>query len=184
MSWKIIFITLCLFICCILETNAVTYQLDEKKSKVTYTLTNFGFPFKRKPLPTTGEIILSEDLKELESLKLKTRFISKNFLFKKFINFDQYPDFQFVSILDKPIQIEGVKVITLTGDVLFHGATKRVRIELNNKSTDKKIIFTGYLNIEMSNFGLVPPHFIFFRMDDLIRNKVELTADLIPICKE
>ena len=176
MFWKTI-ITFCIFIYC-LEANASTLQLDENKSKVTYTLTDFGFPFKRKALPTTGEISLSEDSKELTGLKLKTKFISKNFLFKKFINFDQYPDFQFVSIPDKPIPLDEVKVIELTGDVLFHGATKRVTIKLNNKSTDKKIIFTGYLNIEMSNFGLIPPRFIFFRMDDLIRNKVELTADL------
>ena len=177
MFWKTIFITFCVFAFCI-EVNASTLQLDEKKSKITYTLTDFGFPFKRKALPTIGEISLSEDLKELTGLKLKTKFISKNFLFQKFINFDQYPDFQFVSIPDKPVLIDGVKVIELTGDVLFHGATKRITIKLNNKSTDKKIILTGYLNIEMSNFGLIPPHFIFFRMDDLIRNKVEIVADL------
>ena len=177
MFWKIIFITLCLFVCCI-EANANTFPLDEKKTKITYTLTQFGFPFKRKALPTIGEISLSEDLKELKGLKLQTKFISKNFLFKKFINFDQYPDFQFAAVLDKPVRIEGIKVIELSGDVLFHGETKRIIIKLNNKSTDKKIILSGYLNIEMSNFGLIPPHFVFFTMDDLIRNKVEIVADL------
>ena len=177
MFWKTIFIAFCIFVFC-LESSASTLSLDEKKSKVTYTLTNFGFPFKRKALPTTGEISLSEDLKELTGLKLETKFISKNFLFKKFINFDQYPDFQFVAIIDNPVQIYGVEVIELLGDVLFHGETKRVTIKLNNKSTDKKIVLVGDLNIEMSNFGLIPPRFIFFRMDDLIRNKVELVADL------
>lgn len=174
---KIILITCCIFICCI-EANAAVLQLDEKKSRVTYTLTQFGFPFKRKGLPTTGEIILNENSRELEGLKLKTKFISKNFLFKKFINFDQYPDFQFVAVFDKPILIYGAKEIELSGDVLFHGVTKRITIKLKNKSTDKKIILSGYLNIEMSNFGLIPPHFVFFTMDDLIRNKVELVADL------
>ena len=177
MIWKTIFITFCICIFC-LEADAKTFQLNESESTVTYTLTDFGFPFKRKALPTTGEIGLSEDSKKLTGLKLKTKFISKNFLFRKFIDFDKYPDFQFVSIPDKPVLIDGVEVIELTGDVLFHGETKRVTIKLNNKSTDKKIIFTGHLDIEMSNFGLVPPHFIFFRMDDLIRNKVELVADL------
>ena len=157
--------------------SAKNLELIEKKSKVTYTLTQFGFPFKRKALPTTGEISLSEDLKALKSLKMKTKFISKNFLFKKFINFDQYPDFQFISTINKPIQIDGVKVIELSGNVLFHGVTKPVTIRLNNKSTDKKIIFVGYLNIEMSNFGLIPPKFIFFTIDDFIRNKVELFAE-------
>lgn len=173
-------IIIVVFFICILAScaDAKVMQLDEKKNKITYTLTNFGFPFKRKALPTTGELILSDDLKELISLKLKTKFISKNFLFKKFINFDKYPDFQFVSVLDKPVQIDGVEVIELSGDVLFHGETKRITIKLTNKSTDKKIILTGYLNIEMSNFGLVPPHFVFFRMDDLIKNKVELEVDL------
>ena len=177
MFWKTIFITFCIFICC-LEANAGTLQLDEKKSKVTYTLTQFGFPFKRKALPTTGEINLSENAEMLNGLKIKTKFISKNVLFKKFINFDKYPDFQFVAVLDKPISINGVKVIELTGDVLFHGVTKQITIKLKNKSIDKKIILVGYLNIEMSNFGLKPPHFVFFTMDDLIRNKVELVADL------
>ena len=177
MFWKTIFATFCIFIYCI-GANATTLQLNEKKSKVTYTLTQYGFPFKRKGLPTTGKIRLSEDLKELEFLKLKTKFISKNILFKKFISFDQYPDFQFVSMLDKPVQIDGVKVIELSGEVLFHGVVKPITIKLKNKSTDKKIILVGYLNIEMSNFGLIPPHFAFFTMDDLIRNKVELVADL------
>ena len=177
MFLKTIFITFCVCIFC-LDANAHILQLDEKKSKVTYTLTQFGFPFKRKGLPTTGEIELSKDLKELKSLKLKTKFISTNFLFQKFISFDQYPDFQFVSTLDKPIPISEVDVIELPGKVLFHGETKSVTIKLKNKSTDKKIILVGYLNIEMSNFGLVPPHFVFFTMDDLIRNKVEIVADL------
>ncbi|MBI3590959.1 MAG: YceI family protein [Candidatus Melainabacteria bacterium] len=176
MIWRTIFITFCVFIFC-LEASANTLPLDEKKSKVTYTLTQFRFPFKRKALPTTGEISLSENSKELEGLKLKTKFISKNFLFKKFINFDLYPDFQFVSMLSKPIPIDGTKVIELSGNVLFHGVAKQVTIKLNNKSTDKKIIFVGYLNIEMSNFGLTPPRFIFFTVDDLIRNKVELFAE-------
>ena len=176
MFWKTIIIIFCVCLFC-LDANAKTFLLDEKKSKVTYTLTQFGFPFKRKALPTTGEIVLSEDLKELKFLKLKTKFISKNFLFKKFINFDQYPDFQFVSMLDKPVRIDGVKVIELSGYVLFHGVTKPITIKLKNKSTDKKIILVGYLNIEMSNFGLIPPHFVFFTMDDLIRNKVELVAE-------
>ena len=177
MFWKIIFIAFYVFIS-YLEAGASTLQLDEKKSKVTYTLTKFGFPFQRKALPTTGEILLSETSGELEGLKLKTNFISKNFLFQKFINFDQYPDFQFIAILDKPVLIDGVKVIELSWDVLFHGVTKRITIKLKNKSTDKKIILSGHLNIEMSNFGLIPPHFVFFTMDDLIRNKVELVANL------
>ena len=161
------------------NASAKDFVLDSNKSTVTYTLTQFGFPFKRKALPTTGEISLSEDLKELNSLKIKTKFISKNFLFKKFINFNKYPDFQFTSTLDKPIQLDRIEVIELSGDVLFHGETKRVSIKLENKSTDKTIILVGYLNIEMSNFGLIPPHFIFFTMDDLIKNKVELFAEKI-----
>ena len=177
MFWKTLLTILCIFIFC-LEATARTLQLNEKKSKVTYTLTQFGFPFKRKGLPTTGEINLSEDSKMLQGLKLKTKFISTNFLFQKFISFDLYPDFQFVAVIDKPILLKGIKVIELSGDVLFHGAHKRITIKLKNKSTDKKIIFSGYLNIEMSGFGLVPPHFAFFTMDDLIRNKVELIADL------
>ena len=138
MFWKILIITFCTVLSC-LEANADTFQLDEKKSKVTYTLTQFGFPFKRKGLPTTGEISLNKDLTELESLELKTKFISKNFLFKKFINFDKYPDFQFVSTLSKPIPINGVKVIELSGNVLFHGVTRNITIKLHNKSTDKKL---------------------------------------------
>ena len=176
MFWKTIFATFCIFIYCI-GANATTLQLNEKKSKVTYTLTQYGFPFKRKGLPTTGKIRLSEDLKELEFLKLKTKFISKNILFKKFISFDQYPDFQFASTLSEPISISE-DVIELLGEVLFHGVVKPITIKLKNKSTNKKIILVGYLNIEMSNFGLIPPHFAFFTMDDLIRNKVELVADL------
>ncbi len=177
MFWKTIFTIFCIFICCI-EANAKTFQLDEKKSKITYTLTSFGFPFKRKALPTTGEIGLSENSEMLERLELKAKFTSKNPIFKKFINIEQYPDFQFASILTKPIQINGVKVIELSGDVLFHGEIKRVTVKLNNRSKDKKIIFTGYLNIEMSNFGLKPPRFLFFTVEDLIKNKVELVADL------
>ena len=181
MFWKKIFIALSVFICC-LEANATTLQLDEKKSKVTYTLTQYGFPFKRKGLPTIGEIELSEDLKALKGIKIKTKFISKNILFKKFISFDQYPDFQFASTLSEPISISE-DVIELLGEVLFHGVVKPITIKLKNKSTNKKIILVGYLNIEMSNFGLIPPHFAFFTMDDLIRNKVELVADLGPSCK-
>ncbi len=176
MFWKTI-ITFCIFVYC-LEANASTLQLDEKKTKITYTITQFGFPFKRKALPTTGEIVLSENSKMLERLELKTKFISKNDLFKKFINFEKYPDFQFASMLSRPIQINGVKVIELPGYVLFHGVTNEITIKLKNKSTDKKIILIGYLNIKMSNFGLIPPRFIFFTADDLIRNKVELVVPL------
>lgn len=183
------------FICFLLFTfifsgkvSADTLKLDEEESKLQYNVTCFGITFKKKLLPVTGEIIVAKpppqvpgfcELPRFLGINMKARFTSVNPLFRKFINFDLYPDFDFQGILNNPINLRETKEIELEGYLSFHGVTNKIKIMLKNKSKDNLIKLTGTLLTKMSDYGLEPPHFVFLTIDDIIKTKIELVAPLL-----
>ena len=173
---KILILILCLFVVQN-SAQATNIPLDENQSKVTYTLTAFSIPFKRKPLPASGTIYFNQDLSLFKGINLKCKFTSVNPIFRKFINFDKYPYFQFSGNLENPISLKGKKIIELTGDISFHGVTKKTKVKLKNNSNDNLISFIGFVNIKMTDFGLKPPRFLFLSVDNPIKTKFELIAD-------
>src|SRR3990167_2035413 len=77
-------------------------ELEKKESKVIYTLTSYGIPFKIKALPTTGELNIEDEnnLIKLKEINMKAHFTSKLALFRKLVEFDKYPYFSFSSEFD------------------------------------------------------------------------------------
>jgi len=52
-------------------------------------------------------------------------------------------------------------------------------VELKNVSDTENYLFTGEINIKMTEFGLIPPRFLFFRVDDHIKTEVEIYSNKI-----
>ena len=163
--------------------------LNCEKSKITYSLSKFGIPFKIKSLPTTGvmefDVISSaggEGCKSvlLKKFDIKANFTSKLQLFRKFIEYDKYPYFSFSSDIKKPILVESNKDIFIDGNVNFHGVSKKVFVKLSCTTEKGNIYFKGNLNIKMSDFGLTPPRILFITIDDLVKTRIELHSTDLP----
>ena len=183
MNWKKLILStcLCLFISFV-PACAETIKLNEEQSKLNYTLSCLGIPIKKKALPASGQIDVerfdsqtSEKI-QLKGLKLTVKFTSKNPLFRKTIDYDKYPDFKFFSDLDKPLLLQNRKLTELTGDLSFHGVTKKITIKLKNKSEGDLVSLIGFLNIKMTDFEIIPPRILFIFVDNVIKTKVELYA--------
>lgn len=176
---KTIYTTLAIWLITSKACYATNFQINEEKSKLTYSLSDFGIVFKRKPLPMKGFIQTERDL--LKKISLTVRFTSHNPFFRSFIEYDKYPDFSFTSNLEKPIIFKDEKYITLKGKVTFHGITKEINAKLKNLSTENEFFFRGPINIKMTEFGLKPPRFLIFKVDNLIKTDVEIYSTPIYI---
>lgn len=178
MKWKTFIITASLFLLGH-TAYAKSFELDKDKSKITYALTKFGIPFKKKPLPAEGQIELENS--SLSSLNLKARFTSKNPLFRKLISIEKYPYFSFYSNLKNPILLlQDSELPDLTGYLTFHGITKKVNVtKLRCKKSENIISLTGFLNIKMTDFGIEPPRILFIKIDDAISTKIELYSSIL-----
>jgi hypothetical protein len=166
-----------------LNASGSIIELNSEKSKITYSLSKFGIPFKIKSLPTTGEMgfeIISSEGGEgcksilLKEFDIKTNFTSKLQLFRKLIEYDKYPYFSFSSDIKEPILIGNKKEILVDGYVNFHGVSKKVSVKLLCTTEKGSIHFKGNLNINMSEFGINPPRILFITIDDLVKAKIEL----------
>lgn len=214
------FLLLTLVVAFSLSTNntyAEIIELNSNESKINYTLSYLGIPIKKKFVPVKGlidiEKVNNQDTNPcnnylLKKLNLKAIFTSKNKLFRKTIDYNQYPYFTFLTSLDKPVEIKN-QLINIEGIVSFHGVDKKITIKLKNSPTrlvrpappaergeresqrarvpagasrskreskqeGNSMCLIGFLNIKMSDFGIKPPGFLFFKMDNLIRTKVEI----------
>lgn len=176
---KIIYTTLGILLHLNTPCYATNFQINEEKSKLTYSLSDFGIVFKRKPLPMKGFVQVEKDL--LKKIDLTVRFTSKNPFFRNFIEYDKYPDFTFTSTLENPIAFKNEKYITLKGNVTFHGITKKINAKLKNLSTENEFIFRGPINIKMTEFGLTPPRFLIFKVDNLIKTDAEIYSTPIYV---
>lgn len=176
---KIIYITLVFLFTINYPSHATNFQINEEKSKLTYSLSQFGIVFKRKPLPMKGFVQIEKEL--LKKISLTVRFTSQNPFFRKFIEYNKYPDFTFLSALENPITFKDQKTINVKGHVTFHGITKQIEAQLENFSTDNEIVFKGPINIKMTEFGLKPPRFLIFRVDDAIKTDVEIYSSPIYV---
>ncbi|GEM_PF-1571924 len=179
------FIFILLFLASISSAQAKVIKLDVNKSKLIYTLTQYSIPFKRKTLPTTGIAFIKKnksfsgnnsELILLKGLDTKTRFTSKNPFFRKVIDYDHFPFLTFSSRLENPIYISKVDPITITGNLTFHGVTRKTEVILEPEYDNDFILLTGIISIKMTDFGITPPRFLFLRVDDHIKTKIELVV--------
>ena len=156
-------------------------EIIRPESKITYTLTSLGLHIKKKALPTTVILNLkriNENQYKIEKIKTLTRFTSKNPLFKKVIDYDKYPDFSFESAPQSSINFIPGKSFLLKGFLTFHGVKKDVVIELMPTINNGVLKINGQHCIEMTEFGLVPPRLMFFRIDNKINTDIELYTEL------
>ena len=175
--------------CCLLFNNKVyaeVINLNEEKSRVNYIFSYLGVPVKKKFLPAMGYIDIEkfgangEPLESplLKELNLDVKFTSMSAVFRKAIDFDKYPDFQFWTELENPIQLVNENPIELEGFLSFHGVTEKVKINLKNEMTKEGISLVGFFSIKMTDFGIIPPRVFFIVLDDVIKTKVELYAGI------
>lgn len=159
---------------------AETVELDKNSSKINYSLSCLGITFKRKSLPVTGQIDFKKEPGSgsvgLSKIDLTAKFTSHNPLFKKAIDYNRYPYFNFRSALENLQILSDKKDIELNGTLYFHGVEKKVKIKLKNKLKKDSIQLIGFLNILMTDFGIVPPKILFIPVDDLIKTKIEINT--------
>lgn len=165
-----------------LKVCAETLMLNPELSRIHYTLSCFGIPVKKKFLPASGSLEIKKiDRKKdylcsnylLKKITLKALFTSQNKHFRKIIAYDRFPYFTFFASLKKPIEVKN-QLINIEGILSFHSVDKKITIKLKNNPKGNSSCLTGFLNIKMSDFGIEPPHFLFLKIDDLIKTKVEI----------
>lgn len=185
MKWKYIVLIFLLLLCSDIDyVHAKSFLIDENKSKITYSLSKFGIPFKIKSLVTTGLIniekinSLESPCLELKGLSLKTNFTSKLSLFRRVIEYDKYPYFSFDATFENPVILNDLETVTITGFVTFHGVSKKVEAKLKCNTKGELVSLAGFMNIKMSEFGITPPKIFFIRIDDLIKTKIELHTSI------
>lgn len=151
--------------------------INKEQSKINYSLSCLGIPFKKKSLPLEGQINLTKQDKQaidLHSLNVKGKFVSKDPLFKKVINYEKYPNFHFSTTSEQIIKLKENKKTEFEGNLSFHGITKKVKLKLKNKSQNNVISLTGSMNIKMTDFGIKPPKILLLQVDNVIKSKIEL----------
>lgn len=176
-------ITILLTVCLALPVFCTVVDVKEDKSKVRYSLSVLGIPFKVKDLPTSGQIFLEENLTGAEkqcktfSLKgfyIKTFFTSKRAMFRELVEADKYPYFSFSTDLKDPIPLEDSKVVNVTGYLIFKGIPKKINIDVSCEVKDNYLSLHGDMDIKMTDFGIEPPKILFITIDDLIKTKIDL----------
>lgn len=158
---------------------AETVGLNQEQSRIEYSLSCLGITFKKKSLPVYGEISFDKGKSLLKGLDMTANFTSKNRLFRKVINFDQYPYFKFSSNLEEPASLKNTEYIDLFGDLSFHGVTRKINVKLKNESKEDEVYLTGFITIKMTDFGLIPPKILFIPIDNVIKTKAELYARVL-----
>ena len=165
-----------------LKTHGKIVEFNSNHSKINYTLSCLGIPIKKKSLPVSGSMNVKKFRQEedklcgnylLKKLSLKVLFTSKNKHFRNIINYNRFPYFTFFATLDKPIEVKN-QLISIEGILSFHGIDKKIKIKLKNNPKGNSTCLIGFLNIKMSDFGIEPPRFLFLRIDDLIKTRVEI----------
>ena len=168
-----------------LKASGETIKFDENKSKINYTLTCFGFPFKKKFVPVHGQIYLTKsdssrkrdnNLYLLNELDLTANFISTNILFRNFINYNKYPSFTFHSTLEESLPLVNKQYIEIPGNLSFHGITRKIKIKLKSKfnNDSEPLSLIGFFSIKMTDYGLVRPKVVIIPLDNVIKTKIEL----------
>ena len=164
--------------CFIINTAyAETLDLNQDKNKINYIFSYLNVPVKKKFLPANGHINLikgDDNSLFLKGLDLDVKFTSKSKVFKKVIDYDKYPNFKFWTELENPIKLSNEEYIDLEGYLSFHGVTQKISIKLKNEMTKEGTSLTGFFNIKMTDFGLIPPRVFFIVLDDVIKSKVEI----------
>lgn len=168
------------------SANILIYSHPEK-SNIEYILSCLRIPIKIKKLPLSAqvEVNLSSNKSELilKSIKLSTRFTSKNILFRKTINYYKYPELSFISTLESPINLSGNHSFEITGDLSFHGVTRKIKMKLKNLSDSNCIHLVGNLRVKMKDFGIRPPFLLIAPIDNVIKTKVVLYGNLTALRK-
>ena len=164
-----------------LITNAAfaeTINFDEEKSRINYIFSYLSVPVKKKFLPATGHVIIEKNnnLIFLKGLDLDVKFTSKSKAFKKAIDYDKYPNFQFQANLENPLPLNSDEIIELEGYLLFHGVKEKIKIKLKNNINEECLSLVGFFDIKMTDFGIIPPRIFFIVLDDTIKAKVELSV--------
>lgn len=82
----------------------------------------------------------------------------------------KYPKVQFTST---GISQQG-QLLTVTGNLIFHGITKSVTFEANVANVKKGIVVEGIIPVSLEAFKVERPSFMLIKTDDLIQIKFHL----------
>ncbi len=140
--------------------SKISYELSHPLHKVEATTRDF-----------TCEIELSES-KEISSVKFSadvTTFDSGNSNrdshAMEVIDAISYPDVAFQST---GISADGDK-LNVTGNLTFHGVTKRVSFNASKKLADGKLIVEGAAALSLTEFKIDRPALLAIRVDDTLK---------------
>ena len=169
-----------LFLCAgFIQKNAPRqFTIDAANSEITISLAQEGLFRKRHPSHTvavrtyTSKITLPKDeakaavelTVEAKSLvnvdKTMGDFERKGFhqvLYNQVLESDKYPQIVFKSVAVSGIQKDGDKrTFTLSGDLSFHGVTKRVSFPVTATFGKEMIESKGSAKIKQSDYGITP----------------------------
>ena len=66
----------------------------------------------------------------------------------------------------------------LRGELTLHGVTRQMDVEVSLRATGSELELSGEKTIDMRDFDLVPPRFLIFKVDPLVRIRAVLVARL------
>ena len=64
----------------------------------------------------------------------------------------------------------------LLGELTFHGVSKPMEVEVGIRASANELELSGEKTIDMRDFNLVPPRFLIFKVDPMVRLRVVLVA--------
>jgi polyisoprenoid-binding protein YceI len=86
----------------------------------------------------------------------------------------KYPKVQFVSTSIS----QQNEVLTVNGNLTFHGITKLVQFKATSKKKDKGLVVEGEIPVSLEEFEVERPSFMLVKTEDLI--KINFHLEFLP----
>lgn len=159
------------------NTPPITWKVNKEKSIITYTANHSLHEWTGENHNVNAVIVLNDGEKIIQKVAVSANVAdfdsqnsSRDSHALEVLEAIKYPKVQFSSTT---IAQQGL-LITVTGNLIFHGITNPVTFEANVDKTKKGMVFEGVIPVSLEAFKVERPSFMLIKTDDLIRIKFHL----------